>query len=422
MSRLNYIYTFLGTDFNDQIKYPGERILYKNENIKYEDANQNVHLKVIVFYTNFRILCLTGDTAIDIPYTFIFNHYTKTPIFKGRKYIYLEFKQGMSISSCCPNYIRENYSQQEINNSRFTLPKFGMIKFNDKNADMEKSYQFLKTGINAKEYEMSHKPKQPQNQGGTGSGINPNLIVPQPKATGLGMDRVKNMMRGKLDTQQQMITGAFTDIGSLRQNAEQMIQIATQIRAKISNNPNNKSENDEINSVLSKIGFVDPITKEVAGSEYYVKLGEQINQFFMDYFSKNPKTKAITLIDAYCLYNRARTGNTISPKDMRQAIKQLTSGKVMHDIIIKNFNNEMIVIQTPEFSGKNILAMIKKFMEEKKQHYIEMNDLTQILHVENVLLEKTIIEDLLLSGLILIDESDLEVRYYLNIILPYQLK
>ena len=218
-----------------------------------------------------------------------------------------------------------------------------------------------------------------------------------------------------------MIEGSFTDINSLKQNAEQMIMIATQIRTKIANNSNNKSENDEINSILSKIGFVDPITKEVAGSEYYVKLGEQINQFFMDYFAKNPKTKALTLIDAYCLYNRARTGNTISPKDMRQAIKQLTDGKVAHDIIIKNFNNEMIVIQTPEFSGKNILVMIKKFMEEHKTHHIEMKDLSNILHIENVLLEKTIIEDLLLSGLILIDESDLEVRYYLNIILPYKL-
>jgi hypothetical protein len=286
---------------------------------------------------------------------------------------------------------------------------------------MEKSYQFLKTGIKAKEYEMSHQPK-PQQQSGMGGGIPQNFMTQQPQVTGLGMDRVKNMMRGKLDTQQQMIQGSFSDINSLRQNAEIMIQIASQIRNKIANNPNNKSENDEVNSILSKIGFVDPITKEVAGSEYYAKLGEQINQFFMDYFAKNPKTKALTLIDAYCLYNRARPGNTISPKDMRQAVKQLTSGKVLHDIIIKNFNNEMIVIQTPEFSGKNILAMIKSFMKEKKTSYIELNDLTNILHVENVLLEKTIIEDLLNSGLILIDESDLEVRYYLNIILPYELK
>lgn len=316
-------------------------------------------------------------------------------------------------------YIRENFTPEQIQSSRYVFPKYAQIKFSDKNADMDKSYQFLQAGIKAKEYELSHQPKpSPQTQGG----INPNYITPQPKVTGLGMDRVKNMVRGKLETQNRIIQGSFTDIHSLRQNAEQMIAIASQIRSKIANNPNNKSENDEINSVLSKIGFIDPITKEVAGSEYYVKLGEQINQFFMDYFAKNPKTKALTLIDAYCLYNRARTGNTISPKDMKQAIKQLTDGKVMHDIIIKNFNNEMIVIQTPEFSGKNILALIKKFMQEKKQHHIDMKDLSNILHIENVLLEKTIIEDMLNNGLILIDESDLDVRYYLNIILPYQLK
>ena len=417
MSQLNYIYSFIGKDFNDQIKYPGERILYKNENIKYEDSNENKHYDANVVYNNFIVLCLTGNTAIDIPYPFIFNHFTKTPFLSGRKYIQMDFNQGINLAVSCPLYLKENYSQEQLNNARFSMPKYGQIKFSDKGADMEKSYKFLKTGIKAKEYENSYKPKPQQSQ----SQINQNLMMQQPKATGLGMDRVKNMMRGKMENQKQMIEGSFTDINSLKQNAEQMIAIAQQIRNKISNNPNNKSENDEINSVLSKIGFVDPITKEVAGSEYYVKLGEQINRFFMDYFAKNPKTKALTLIDAYCLYNRARTGNTISPKDMRQAIKQLTDGKVLHDIIIKNFNNEMIVIQTPEFSGKNILAMIKKFMEEKKQHYIEMSDLTNILHVENVLLEKTIIEDLLLSGLILIDESDLEVRYYLNIILPYKL-
>jgi Ca2+-binding EF-hand superfamily protein len=96
--------------------------------------------------------------------------------------------------------------------------------------------------------------------------------------------------------------------------------------------------------------------------------------------------------------------------------------KLLHDIIIKNFNNEMIVIQTPEFSGKNILALIKEFMQDNKQGHIDLNDLKNILYIENVLLKKTIIEDMLNSGLILIDESDLDVRYYLNIILPYQLK
>lgn len=418
MYQLNYLYSFLGKDFNDTIKYPGERILYKNENIKYEDSNENKHYETNVYYTNFRVLCLTGNTAIDIPYPFIQSHSTKSPFFSGRKYIQIDFKQNLPLSSCCPLYIRENFSEQQIAQSGFRFPKFGMIKFSEKTADMDKSYKFLQMGINAKEYEMSHKPKETKQN-------NMNNMINQNKANvqmgGLGMDRVKNMMRANLNNQQQMISGAFNDIDSLRQNAEQMISIASQIRNKISTNPNNKSENDEINGVLSKIGFVDPITKEVAGSEYYLKLGEQINTYFMDYFSKNPKTKALTLIDAYCIYNRARGGNTISPKDMRQAVKQIIDGKVMHNIVIKNFNNEMIVIQTPEFSGNNILRMIQNFMNSKKQEYIEMSDLSSILNLNNVLLEKTIIADLLNSGLILIDESDLVVRYYLNKILAYQL-
>ena len=415
--RLQYTYNYVGKDFTDHIKYQGERVLYKNENIKYEDSIKNKFYDVNVFYTNFRVLCLTGQKAIDIPYNLIASHHTKVPLITGRKYIQLDFFQGMTLSSCCPLYLRESYSMDQINGANFTMPKYGMIKFSDKKADMEKSYDFLKKGIAAKEYEESHIPKKTQsNTAGT------QFITPTPKVGGLGMDRVKNMVRSKLSAQNQIIQGSFSDIGSLRQNAEQMIAIASQIRSKISNNPNNKSENDEINSILSKIGFVDPITKEVAGSEYYLKLGEQINQFFMDYFQKNKGTKALTLIDAYCLYNRARPGNTISPKDMSQAIKTLTDGKIMHDIVIKNFNNEMIVLQTPEFSGRNILVLIKKFMEEKKQHYIELSDLSNIINLENVLLEKTIIEDLLTSGLILIDEADLVVRYYLNIILPYKLK
>ena len=55
--------------------------------------------------------------------------------------------------------------------------------------------------------------------------------------------------------------------------------------------------------------------------------------------------------------------------------------KLLHDIIIKNFNNEMIVIQTPEFSGKNILALIKEFMQDNKQGHIDLNDLKNILYI-----------------------------------------
>jgi ESCRT-II complex subunit VPS36 len=238
------------------------------------------------------------------------------------------------------------------------------------------------------------------------------------------MSRIQNLMRKKIDNQNKMISGSFNDIQSLRENAEAMISLAQQIRAKLStsqaNNNEKASQAAEINSVLSKIGFVDPVTKEVAGSDYYIKLAEQINLYFTDYFKKNPDIKVITLIDAYCIYNRARGGNTISPKDMTQAINNFH--KVAGQIQIKNFNKEMIVLHTNEFSNENLINLITNYMNENKQDYIDLNSLSKIINVKNVLLETILIEDLLNNGLLLIDEFDLDVRYYLNKILNYNIK
>ena len=233
-------------------------------------------------------------------------------------------------------------------------------------------------------------------------------------------------MKQKMAQQNQMIQGSFSDIQSLRQNAKEMIELAQQIRAKINlaqqqqqQGGSTQQSQSELNSVLSKIGFIDPVTKEVAGSEYYLLLAEQINDYFNDYFIKNPSVKVITLIDAYCIYNRARGGNTVSPKDMQQALKNFKS--VSNKIMIKNFNNEMIVLHTKDFSNQNILNLVTQFMKQKKEEFVTVNELTKILNVKNVILEKILIEDMLNGGYLLIDEYDLDVRYYLNKIREYKI-
>jgi len=62
---------------------------------------------------------------------------------------------------------------------------------------------------------------------------------------------------------------------------------------------------NQIDQVLFSIGFVDPVTKETAGKDYYVDLAAQINSYFNEYFTKN-KIGIISLIDAYGYYNRSR--------------------------------------------------------------------------------------------------------------------
>ena len=125
------------------------------------------------------------------------------------------------------------------------------------------------------------------------------------------------------------------------------------------------------------------------------------------------------MIDAYTIYNRARGANTISPKDMMKGIHYLQ--KKLSKIYVKNFNNEIIVLHSEKYSNENIVILIKKFMEENKNDFINMHDLSLILNVKNIILEKILIDDLLKNGHLLIDENDLEVKYYLNTILNYNI-
>ncbi len=80
--------------------------------------------------------------------------------------------------------------------------------------------------------------------------------------------------------------------------------MAQVMREKLSS-VNQDSKLGEINGILSKIGFIDPVTKETSGKDYYDELGKQINDFYVDYFNKN-SLGILTLIDAYHYYNRAR--------------------------------------------------------------------------------------------------------------------
>ena len=153
MSKLKYIYAFKGKDFNDKLKFPGEKLLCENNNIKLTDSDENRRINVNVFYTNYRILCLTGEEAVDIPYQFIINHFTKTPIFKGKKYIQLELLREPEIEDF-PIYIRINFSKKKTKSAKLFYPQFIHIKFGNKNDNMEESYEVIKKAIKDKEYQI----------------------------------------------------------------------------------------------------------------------------------------------------------------------------------------------------------------------------------------------------------------------------
>ena len=391
-----------------------------------------------MFFTNYRVLCLSTKYVFDIPLCFIESNSVKKPTFasltNASTYIQINIKKKINLLSDAPQYMKDNFSSNDLQSSNYSLPSYAMIKFKDKQFDMNKSNEILSLAIKSKEYDIQRKKKEvyenllnKQNQNNDKEqyeGLTAEEVENAKNLTrgkGLGLSRVQNAIKQNMEKQSEKINSAFTDITSLKSHVKEMISLAQIIRSNININAKIEDANSkEINSVLSKIGFVDPVTKEVSGSEYYVKLAEQINEYFDDYFKKNPKVKVITLIDAYCVYNRARGGNTISPKDMKQALDNFKN--VTQKVMWKNYNNEMIVLHTKDYSNENILEMVKKFMTDNKKKSINVKELAEILNVGNVILEKILIEDMLKEGYLLEDESDLDVVYYQNYIKGYKME
>ena len=418
---LTYFYNSLGKILKPQQLFPGENILYKCEKINFEDEKYGYAEKTNVYITNFRILILTNEYSIyDIPLMFIQKYEINKPYFFNifsQSFIYITLPKIVKLSQKCPQYIYDNYLVTQIKEISIIYPIYIKLIFNSEH-NIDKAFDFLKRALELKDYLKSFVKQKNENEMEIKT-LQKSFSV---KQMGLGLQRVENIQKSKILYDSMLINNSFTGLNNLRENAEKLISLAQEIRVKLNSkkSENNTNQILDINKILSKIGFIDPVTREVSGSDYYYELANQINEFFYNYFEKNKDIKVISLIDAYTIYNRARGANTISPKDMRIAVNYM-SKKFKDKIFVKNFNNEIIVLHNKEYSTSNILLLIEKFMNENKQDYIDINDLTKIINVKNIILEKILIDDLLINGNLLLDENDLEVKYYLNTILNYNI-
>jgi hypothetical protein len=79
-------------------------------------------------------------------------------MFVGSNYIYVEFKLN-DYKSDLPVYITENFSCQQLASCSYTLPKYTMIKFKNKEYDIDQVYNILKIAMNAKEWNVINNIK-----------------------------------------------------------------------------------------------------------------------------------------------------------------------------------------------------------------------------------------------------------------------
>jgi hypothetical protein len=103
-------------------------------------------------------------------------------------------------------------------------------------------------------------------------------------------------------------------------------------------------------------------------------------------------------------------------------------------IRVKNFKNEMIILHTSkifclkkliflldEYSIENLNTKLNQYLITEKE-YVTLKEFSDFSSINNQLLAKILIEEMLDEGMLALDESDLELRYYPNKILSFKFK
>ncbi|KAL6548796.1 Vacuolar protein-sorting-associated protein 36 [Orobanche gracilis] len=163
------------------------------------------------------------------------------------------------------------------------------------------------------------------------------------------------------------LQNAFQDLSALMSKAKEMVMLAEKMRLKLlsgsshqssGNNDDEMGTKEEMHDWLLSIGIVSPVTKESAGALYHQQLSRQLADFV-----KIPLERAggmINLIDIYCLFNRARGTELISPDDLLQACSLWEKFDV--SFMLRKFDSGVMVIQSRTHSDEEVFSRIKSLM------------------------------------------------------------
>ena len=79
--------------------------------------------------------------------------------------------------------------------------------------------------------------------------------------------------------------------------------------------------------------FSSQVTKDLSGKNYYQELAREVEKFLISVLEKFGGVLA--LVDIYCMYNRARGTDLISPEDLLIACEKLN--QISDKVLLKTY-------------------------------------------------------------------------------------
>lgn len=213
---------------------------------------------------------------------------------------------------------------------------------------------------------------------------------------------------------------AFQGLNSLLSKAKEMVKLAEKMRVKLlagssaqsgGGNDMEMGSKQEMQDWLLSVGIASPVTKESAGALYHQQLSRQLADFV-----QIPLERAggmIALIDVYCMFNRARGTELISPEDLLQACAIWE--KLNVPVMFRRFDSGVIIIQSKAKNDDEVFARITDLVvkPEALQTGVGASEAARTLGVAPALAKEYLLaaEN---KGFLCRDDGPDGLRFYIN--------
>uniref|UniRef100_A0A3B3QGU2 Vacuolar protein-sorting-associated protein 36 n=1 Tax=Paramormyrops kingsleyae TaxID=1676925 RepID=A0A3B3QGU2_9TELE len=205
---------------------------------------------------------------------------------------------------------------------------------------------------------------------------------------------------------------AFEDLSKLMEKAKEMVELSRSIASKIKEKQGDITEDETIRfkSYLLSMGIANPVTRETHGSgtHYHMQLARQLGDMLLAPLEERGGMMALT--EVYCLVNRARGMELLSPEDLVNACKVFESLKL--PLRLRVFDSGVMVVQLQSHSEEEMIASALDNVSEKgsltSEEFAKLLGLSVLLAKERLLLAEKM-------GHLCRDDSVEGLRFYPNL-------
>ncbi|KAJ2798194.1 Vacuolar protein-sorting-associated protein 36, partial [Coemansia furcata] len=116
------------------------------------------------------------------------------------------------------------------------------------------------------------------------------------------------------------LQSAFADLDALTAKAKEIVGMAEHLATQLHGGKHTPEH--AFRQYLLDLGIDSPVTRDTAGAVFHSELARELCDYLEHYVAQCGGS--VALVDAYCLYNRAREFSPVFPSDFAQACRKFT--------------------------------------------------------------------------------------------------